>query len=353
MDENNINKSFNLNPDFVKKHKSERTLQYYIDGVLTADRFILSEAITLIESDDESKEKLASDLMKFIYQNQKDENATFRIAITGAPGVGKSTFIETFGKYLADKENKIAVLAIDPSSQVNKGSILGDKTRMQMLSSHRNAFIRPTSSGSTLGGVARGTKDTILLCEAAGFNTIFIETVGVGQSEYWASMMSDVTLLLLQPGAGDDLQGIKKGIMEMADIFVVNKTDGDQKLLAEKTSKTFQSILPLFHSKLKTMDLEILSISAINSFGFDYLFSKINSFKEKSKEENFFLKNRLNQEKFWFDNLLKEIIYKSVLRNKFVEPTINSYMSAIEKGDISASKAFQEIQQIIVNLKNG
>jgi LAO/AO transport system kinase len=339
-------KAFNINPAFVLKHKPIKPLHTYIEGIGNGDRFILSEALTLIESEESAKKEMAAELVDH-FQNNKTAKDTLRLAITGAPGVGKSTFIEYFGKYLADKEKKVAVLAIDPSSQVNKGSILGDKTRMNLLSTHVNAYIRPSSAGSMLGGVAKGTKESILLCEAAGYNVIFVETVGVGQSEFWASMMVDMTVLLMQPGAGDEIQGIKRGIMEMADLILVNKADGDQKNTALQTAKAYQSVLSLFKPRFSNTVAEVFTISSINGTGFDQVWQKIDHFKQALIAENHYRTNRIEQEKFWFDAMLKEEILALLMKNTAVANQIKTLKTAIEKGQLSSSAAFHQLQKSI------
>ncbi len=351
MANTNDDKAFNINPAFVLKQKPARLLQYYIDGIKEGDRFVLSEALTLIESEENAKKDLAAQLIDH-FQNNKLISDTLRLAITGPPGVGKSTFIENFGKYLADKEEKVAVLAIDPSSQVNKGSILGDKTRMQYLSTHANAYIRPTSSGSMLGGVAKGTKESILICEAAGYKTILIETVGVGQSEYWASMMVDMTILLIQPGAGDEIQGMKRGIMEMADLIVVNKADGSQKNLALQTAKTYKSALALFKPRLYNISTEIALVSSIASEGFDEVWEKINQFNQASIKENYYFKNRISQEIFWFETILKEEVFSLLCKNDLFAKQMVSLRSAIESGLLSSSSALYQLQRTIARLLN-
>ncbi|MEQ8425385.1 MAG: methylmalonyl Co-A mutase-associated GTPase MeaB, partial [Cyclobacteriaceae bacterium] len=222
---------------------SRLTTDAYIKGILAQDRVVLSRAITLVESQLTSDQFLAEDLIQTLLP--KTGNA-IRIGITGIPGVGKSTFIESFGKYLTAIGKKLAVLAIDPSSQRTKGSILGDKTRMEELSKDDNAFIRPTSAANALGGVSDRTREAILLCEAAGFDVIIVETVGVGQSEIAVRSMVDFFLLLLIGGAGDELQGIKKGIMEMADGVVITKADGDNTKRAQQAQTDYQHALHLF-----------------------------------------------------------------------------------------------------------
>ena len=229
----------------MKAYNPKRRLtgEQYIDGILKGDRVLLSRAITLVESNMESVKALAKEVVQAILPHS---GRSFRIGVTGVPGVGKSTFIETFGKHLIEKGHKVAVLSIDPSSQRSKGSILGDKTRMEMLTTMEEAYIRPSASGETLGGVANKTGETMLLCEAAGYDVILIETVGVGQSETAVHGMTDFFLLLMLSGAGDELQGIKKGIMEMADMLVIHKADGDNIKKSELAKLQYENALHLF-----------------------------------------------------------------------------------------------------------
>lgn len=344
-------KAFNINPAFVSKQKSVKPLQYYIDGIKSGDRFVLSEAITLVESQEDVRKETGVALMDH-FHTMKSTSDTLRLAVTGAPGVGKSTFIEHFGKYLANQNNKVAVLAIDPSSQVHKGSILGDKTRMQHLSTHPNAFIRPASAGSMLGGVAKGTKESIFLCEAAGYKTILVETVGVGQSEYWASMMVDMTLLLIQPGAGDEIQGIKRGIMEMADVLVINKADGNQKNLAMQTAKAYESVLPLFKPRFDTLSPDIAVISAVDEIGFDELWHKINHFNQASMSAGHYSKNRIDQELFWFDQLIRDTLFDLLFKNKKLDIQLEDLKTSIASGQMASASAFHQIQKSIIAALN-
>ena len=223
--------------------QSRLSIKEYKEGILKSDRVILSRAITLVESNLITDIALAQELLEAIIPFSSQ---SIRIGITGVPGVGKSTFIESFGEYVIGQDKKLAVLTIDPSSQLNKGSILGDKTRMESLSRNPSAFIRPSASGTTLGGVSGKTREVMLLCEAAGYDVIFIETVGVGQSETLVHGMVDFFLLLMLAGAGDVLQGIKEGIMEMADAVVINKADGENLKAAQRAKVEYQNALHLF-----------------------------------------------------------------------------------------------------------
>ncbi|RME19583.1 MAG: methylmalonyl Co-A mutase-associated GTPase MeaB, partial [Bacteroidetes bacterium] len=232
----------------------------YVKGILNQDISILARAITLIESNKEYHQKIAEDVLRKIVAHT---GKSFRIGITGPPGVGKSTFIETFGLYCIEKGHKLAVLAIDPSSSISKGSILGDKTRMERLSCHPKAFIRPSPSAGILGGVAAKTYETMLLCEAAGFDWIFVETVGVGQSEIDVADITDFFLLLMLASSGDEIQGIKRGIMEMADGIVITKADGDNLSKAKLAAARFKSALHYFSHPLKNWSVPVLPVSSL------------------------------------------------------------------------------------------
>ena len=242
----------------------QNSVNEFVTGVLNGNITFLSKAITLVESTNIKHQQKANEILNFCLPHA---NKSIRIGITGVPGVGKSTFIETFGKYLTAQGKKVAVLAVDPSSSVNKGSILGDKTRMEALVTDKNAFIRPSPSGTSLGGVAQKTRESIILCEAAGFDTIIIETVGVGQSETVVHSMVDFFLLLKLAGAGDELQGIKRGIIEMADAIVINKADGENKQNAKIAKVAFNRALHLYPLKESKWQPKVLTASALHNSG--------------------------------------------------------------------------------------
>ncbi len=238
-----------INPAVIKSGRKQRqsySIDEFVSGIISGNRTILSQAITLVES---SLPEHYNTAQIIIEKCLPYSSKSIRIGITGVPGAGKSTFIETFGLQVTNEGRKLAVLTIDPSSEQTRGSILGDKTRMEKLSTHPDAFIRPSPAAGTLGGVARKTRETIILCEAAGFNTILVETVGVGQSETTVHSMVDFFLLLMISGAGDELQGIKRGIMEMADMIAVTKADGANRLVAEGTKVTFLNAVRMFPEK--------------------------------------------------------------------------------------------------------
>lgn len=277
----------------------------YREGILKSDRILLAKAITLIESSLPSDQQIASDLINSILPFTGN---SIRIGITGVPGVGKSTFIEAFGKHVISENKKVAILTIDPSSQVTKGSILGDKTRMEDLARNKSAFIRPSSSGEKLGGVANKTREAILLCEAAGFEVIIIETVGVGQSEISVKNMVDFFLLLMLAGAGDELQGIKKGIVEMADALVITKADGDNERKAREAMAEYQHALHFNMQKDSAWSTKVLQCSALTNQGIDNVWKTINDYVEKTTTSGYFKSNREQQNIAWMNDQLQFLL---------------------------------------------
>lgn len=275
--------------------------EYYINGIKNNDRVILSQAITMVESSLASHRIIADQILEGC--NLPSSNS-MRIGVTGSPGVGKSTLIEALGLSIIEEGHRPAILAIDPSSKVSGGSILGDKTRMQNLSVHPDAYVRPSAAGNELGGVGAQTKEIMLLCEAAGYNVIIIETVGVGQSEVEVHSMVDYLLLLLLPGAGDELQGIKRGIVEMADGFAVNKADLQGNNGAKLTKTAYQNALHLFPQKESGWTPKIELISALEGMGIEQLWKTILSYFTHIKDSGFYQQNRLNQRKEWFDRII-------------------------------------------------
>ena len=285
-----------INPDLLNqitgKRKKNYSVEEYIDGVLSGNRTILSQAITLLESSNKKHLRIAGDVIEGCLPHS---GKSVRIGITGVPGAGKSTFIETFGKHITGSGRKLAVLTIDPSSSITRGSILGDKTRMESLSVDPNAFIRTSPSAGTLGGVARKTRETIILCEAAGFDTIIVETVGVGQSETAVSSMVDFFLLLMITGSGDELQGIKRGIIEMADSIAINKADGDNIPEAEKCAAELRNALHLFSSPSPGWNPKVLTCSAKENRGVREIWETVCDFGKLAKESGFFEERRKHQ----------------------------------------------------------
>ena len=329
------------------KPKNRLSKEEYINGVLSGNRMLLSRSITIIESNLEIDRVIAKDIIQTILPHS---GKSLRIGITGVPGVGKSTFIESFGKYLVSKGKKVAVLSVDPSSQISKGSILGDKTRMEELSNLKGAFIRPSASGSTLGGVANKTSETILLCEAAGYDVILVETVGVGQSETVVKSMTDFFLLLMLSGAGDELQGIKKGIMEMADMLVINKADGDNIKKSQMARLQYANALHMFPPSESGWTPVVDTCSAVKETGIDNVWNKIIEYKSLVDNNNFFEENRKNQLVEWMLNNindeLKSMFYKtegikeklSVMEDDVISLKTSPIMASKEMLDYFTSK---------------
>ncbi len=292
-----------INPNLKLKSKALRTVEEYLDGLKIGDRFILSEVLTLIESRNESLRKIGDEILNAI--NASANTNSIRIGITGSPGAGKSTFIEALGSMLTSLGKKVAVLAVDPSSTKSQGSILGDKTRMSSLSSDENAFVRPTASANILGGVARATKESIALCEAAGYEIVLVESVGVGQSETELADLVDLYLLLLLPGGGDGVQGIKRGVVELADLLVINKYDGDTKVIAEKSKKDFASAVRLFHHDLEGWNVPVALCSSLKKERIGDVWSYIEEFISLSRSQGYFEQNRALQDQKWIENQVK------------------------------------------------
>ena len=282
-----------------------------ITGLLKGNKTQLSKAITLIESNANKHEHAVK---KIIAASLPHANKSVRIGITGVPGVGKSTFIESFGNYLIQLGKKVAVLAVDPSSSISGGSILGDKTRMEELVKSEAAFIRPTASGDSLGGVARKTRESVILCEAAGFDVILIETVGVGQSETAVHSMTDFFLLLKLAGAGDELQGIKRGIIEMADAILINKADGQNKKAAKQAKVEFKRALHLYPEKRSNWIPKVKLCSALENWGIEQTWEMLTNYFSLTKKNNFFEENRKQQNKYWLLQSINEQL-KSQLYN--------------------------------------
>ncbi len=321
--------------------KGRLTAREYIDGMLKGDRVILSRGITIVESNLESDKKLAKEIIQGILPHSGN---SIRIGITGVPGVGKSTFIEAFGMYLISKGHRVGILSIDPSSQRSKGSILGDKTRMEELANMEKAFIRPSATGDTLGGVANKTGESMLLCEAAGYDIILIETVGVGQSETAVHGMTDFFLLLMLSGAGDELQGIKKGIMEMADMVVINKADGDNIKKSEMARRQYQNALHIFPLADSGWSPVVSTASAVKNIGIDTVWEEITKYKKLVDENGYFIKNRNHQQIKWMYNNINEELKQLFYGSK----NIAGHLSILEKDIVSAKISPVKAAQIII-----
>lgn len=333
-----------INPKIAMQVQSLRKKTISIDQLsqqlMAGNITALSQGITLIESTQTKHQEMAADLIArcLPYANQ-----SVRIGITGVPGVGKSTFIEAFGSYLTSLGKKVAVLAVDPSSSLSKGSILGDKTRMEELVKNPMAYIRPSAAGTTLGGVARKTRETILLCEASGFDTILIETVGVGQSETAVHSLVDFFLLLKIAGAGDELQGIKRGIMEMADAIVINKADGDNLKKAQLTRAEFARALHLFPAKSSGWEPRVVCCSALTKDGIPEVYELISSYLLEAQHTGYFEANRAEQNQYW----MMETIHEQLNLHFFSHPErmalVESYKKAVMQNEISPFEAAQKV----------
>ena len=300
----------------------------------------LSKAITLSESNIESDKILSNKILSNLKLEKKD---TIRIGITGVPGAGKSTFIESFGNYLSHLGIKLAVLTIDPSSRSTKGSILGDKTRMETLSAKKNVFIRPSPASNFQGGVGKNTPETIFLCESAGYEVILIETVGVGQNEISVADMVDFFLLLKIAGSGDELQGIKRGIIEMSDLIVINKCDGDNIEESIKAKNEFKLALQLFPNKKSNWKPEVLTCSSINNEGLDNIWNSINQYINLTKKNNYFFENRIKQSKSNLLKVIDESLRMSFFKRKSVNNKLEKLIQQIEDQEISVFEASQKI----------
>ncbi|TAH21717.1 MAG: methylmalonyl Co-A mutase-associated GTPase MeaB [Cytophagales bacterium] len=319
------------------------TIEQYLEGIRLQDKFVLSRAITLIESELISDNELASQLIELLLPHT---GKAIRIGITGVPGVGKSTFIEVFGRLITGTGKKLAVLAIDPSSKQTRGSIMGDKTRMDELGRDRLAFIRPSPSGNSLGGVSRKTRETMLLCEAAGYDVILIETVGVGQSETAVHSMVDFFLLLMLAGAGDELQGMKKGIMEMADAVVINKADEGNERKAHLAKVEYQSALHLLPPNENTWSPKVLTCSALRKIGIEEIWGIINDYQIVTKNNGSFYKKRQAQNKAWMHEVIKAELERQFYNHPQVREMLRDKEEKVENNEIHAVNAAMELLKI-------
>lgn len=315
------------------------------DRILTGDRRALARAITLVESRREDHRAQATELLdRLRAQVKRSRREALRIGLSGTPGVGKSTFIERFGCMLTGQGLKVAVLAVDPSSARSGGSILGDKTRMERLSRDPNAFIRPSPSQTHLGGVARRTREAVALCEAAGFDVILIETVGVGQSETAVAEMSDIFLLLLAPAGGDELQGVKRGIMEMADMILVNKADGDLKPAATRTCADYAGALRLLRRRPQDPDgfPKAMTVSAVEEHGLAEAWAEMRKLAEWRKAHSFWAANRAQQARYWFDQEVRQ-----ALLARLDQPQIRARMDElgerVARGELTPAAAARDL----------
>jgi LAO/AO transport system kinase len=334
---------------FLKsKKKKSLSVEQYVDGILNGDITILSQAVTMVESSKAEHQELAQEI---IMKCLPFSGNSVRIGITGVPGVGKSTFIEAMGKYITSQGQKLAVLTIDPSSERTKGSILGDKTRMEELSSDPLAYIRPSPSAGSLGGVARKTRETIILCEAAGYSTIFIETVGVGQSETTVHSMVDFFLLLMLAGAGDELQGIKRGIMEMADAITINKADGNNIEKAGLARIQYENALHLFPAAESGWRPRVLTCSAYLKTGITEIWDTIKEYMDMTKASNYFQHRRNEQAKFWMYETINEHLKNNFYQNEKISELLAETEAKVLKEELSSFVAAKKLLDVYGQLR--
>ena len=343
-----------INPyikNFFKKKPALLSVDEYMAGITSGNTTILSQAITLVESNLPAHRDVAQKIIAACQEHTvKSGIKTMRIGITGVPGAGKSTFIEAFGGYVTSKEHKLAVLAIDPSSEKSKGSILGDKTRMETLCNDPNAFIRPSPSAGSLGGVARKTRETVILCEAAGYDVIFIETVGVGQSETAVHSMSDFFLLLMLSGAGDDLQGIKRGIMEMSDMIAITKADGNNVEKASMARALYANALHLFPPTESTWVPTALTSSSVTKEGLPEILEKIEEYFALVKGNGYYERKRREQARYWMYESINESLKNSFYENPTIEKLMTDYEAAVLDGKLESFIAAGELLERYRNL---
>ncbi|HPD64044.1 MAG TPA: methylmalonyl Co-A mutase-associated GTPase MeaB [Bacteroidia bacterium] len=316
------------------------TAEEYFQGIKSGNRTLLAKAITLIESNRPEHQEIASQIIERCLPLSGKSK---RIGVTGVPGVGKSTFIESLGSSLVDQGMKVAVLAVDPSSNRSKGSILGDKTRMPVLSAHPNAFVRPSPSSGTLGGVARKSRETMIACEAAGYEVIFIETVGVGQSETTVHSMVDMFLLLMLPGAGDELQGIKRGIMELADMIILNKVDESSEIIINRAKTDYTNALHLLPPSDSGWIPLVCQCSSVTGKGIELVWEKISEYFSFITGNGYFDKNREQQASFWFLETLNDEIKKMLYSSPEMKKIIQEYHKKVSVNKISPFEAAQTV----------
>jgi len=342
-----VSQPSSINPLHAKglqyKRRKKRSAENYAAGIRSGDRVRLGQAITLIESTNAAHRQLAEEIIEKCLPHT---GKSIRIGITGVPGVGKSTFIESFGLYLISQGRKLAVLAVDPSSSRSKGSILGDKVRMELLATSPDAFIRPSPSGGSLGGVAQKTRETILLCEAAGYDTILIETVGVGQSEIAVHSMVDFFLLLLLAGAGDELQGIKRGIMEMADAITITKADGENAERARRARSEFEFAMRYFPTATSGWTPKVLTCSALTKAGLAGVWKCIQEHNRLMMDRNLFDARRQNQTKAWMHETIGAFLKERFYGNQNVKDAIQGVEQRVLVGDLPPLGAARQLLEI-------
>ncbi len=333
-----------------KKQRPQYTVDDYVNGIIDGNIAILSQAVTLIESSVDEHYQMAQ---KVIERCLPYSGNSIRLGITGVPGAGKSTLIDALGMDIVTGGKRLAVLAIDPSSSITKGSILGDKTRMEELSVHRNAFIRPSPSAGSLGGVARKTRETIILCEAAGFEVIFVETVGVGQSETAVHSMVDFFLLIQLAGTGDELQGIKRGIMEMADGIAINKADGNNIDKANIAKTHFTNALHLFPMPPSGWSPRVQTCSAYEHIDLDKLWQMIEEYVAFTKKNGYFVNKRLMQSKYWMYETIEQYLKNNFYKNPIIEQQLQTIEHQLLNNKITpfiaANNLLETYKEVLIN----
>ncbi len=325
---------------FLQKRRKSISVEEYVGGILEGNIPLLSQAVTMVESSRPDHQSMAREI---IGQCLPHSGQSLRVGITGVPGAGKSTFIEALGRLITREGHKLAVLAIDPSSERSRGSILGDKTRMEELAGDPRAYIRPSPSAGSLGGVARKTREIVILCEAAGFDTIFIETVGVGQSETAVHSMTDIFLLLMIAGAGDELQGIKRGIMEMADLVAINKADGHNVDKANLARIQYKNALHLFPPKESGWEPPVMTCSALEKNGVPEIWQTILEYRKITESNGWFLKNRNHQSVWWMFETLNERLRQDFYQYPGMKQMISEMEGKVMKSEISSFEAASQL----------
>ena len=329
-----------INRRFKRAKRPQRPPEAWVKALRTGDRVALSQAITLIESTQPKHQTLAQAIIEGCLPHS---GAAYRIGLTGTPGVGKSTFIDAFGQLLLKQGRQLAVLAIDPSSQMTKGSILGDKTRMETLSNHPQAFVRPSAAGRSLGGVAKKTRESIILCEAAGFDTILVETVGVGQSETAVHSMVDFFLLLLLPNSGDELQGIKRGVMEMADMIAINKADGDALPAAKLARRQCKNGLHLFPPKPSGWTVPVELCSALQQTGLNELWEHLERYQRHAQLKGYWQEHRRTQAAYWLEESLGRQLRQLFEAHPSIQNAYPELKTAVLEGHLSPFEASRRL----------
>ena len=334
----------------AKLRRYQPTAEELVIGILSGNKTALSRAITLVESTNPGHQQKANAVINSCLPHA---NKSLRVGITGVPGVGKSTFIEALGKQLTSLGKKVAVLAVDPSSTLSHGSILGDKTRMEELVKDEDAYIRPSPSGDTLGGVARKTREAIILCEACGFDTIIIETVGVGQSETAVHSMVDFFLLLQIAGAGDELQGIKRGIMEMADLIVINKADGDNLKRAALAKTEYNRALHLFPAKASGWQPKVSSCSALQNEGIAAVWDTVADYFTATKDNGYFETHRHEQNAYWLTETINEQLKTGFYSNREIKALLEENKLLVQQNRLSPFAAAQQLMEVYFRGRQG